>query len=63
MFYEHERLIAVLPTYLIALCIRKMRRSKKYDYTEFTLATHLNYIVRTVLSLTHVPKFKAKRKK
>ena len=63
MFYEHKRLIAVLPTDLLVLCIRKMRRSKNNHYTEFTLATHLNYIVRTVLSLGHVPKFMAKRKK
>ena len=63
MFYEHGRLIVILPTNLLVLCIRKMRTTKKYDYTEFTFAKHLDYIVRSVLSLTHVPKFRTKRRK
>lgn len=63
MFYEHQRLIVVIPTYLFVLCIRKMRKTKRYDYTEFTLAKHVDYIVRSVLSLSHGPRFRIKRQK
>jgi hypothetical protein len=63
MFYEHERLIVVVPTNLLVLCIRKMRKTRRYDYTEFTLAKHVDHIVRSVLSMTHGPRFRIKRKK
>lgn len=63
MFHEHGRLIVVVPAPIFALCIRKMRTPKKYDYAEFTLAKHTDYIVRSVLSLTHAPRFKQKRRK
>jgi energy-coupling factor transporter ATP-binding protein EcfA2 len=63
LFFEHKKLIVVLPTNMLVVCIRKKRTHKRYDYTEFVLASHLNRIVRQVLSLSHVPKFKAKRVK
>jgi hypothetical protein len=53
MFFEHQRLVIVVPANLVVLCIRKMRKTHQYDYTEFTLAKHVDYIVRSVLSLTH----------
>jgi hypothetical protein len=63
MFYEHQRIVMVIPAPLLILCIRKLRTTKKYDYTEFTLSKHMDYIVRSVLSLTHAPRYKLKRKK
>jgi hypothetical protein len=63
LFYEHQRLVAVVPTAMLVLCIRKLRTPKKYDYPEFTLSKHMDYIVRSVLSMTHPPRFRQKRKK
>jgi hypothetical protein len=63
-FFHHEkRLVMVVPVALFALCIRKLRTPKKYDYAEFTMSKHMDYIVRSVLSLTHAPKYKQKRRK
>ena len=53
----------ILPVPLLVLCIRKLRTTKKYDYTEFTFSKHLDYIARSVLSVTHAPRYKLKRKK
>jgi hypothetical protein len=63
MFHEHQKLVVIVPTPLLVLCIRKMRKTHKYDYTEFTIAKHVDYIVRTVLSMRHEPRFRTKRKK
>jgi hypothetical protein len=63
LFFEHKRLVLVVPAPILALCIRKLRTPKKYDYSEFTMSKHMDYIVRSVLSLTHAPKYKLKRKK
>jgi hypothetical protein len=63
MFYEHKRVVMVMPASLLVLCIRKLRTTKKYDYTEFTFSRHMDYIARSVLSLTHIPRYKMKRKK
>lgn len=63
LFFEHKRLIMIVPVTLFVLCIRKLRTPKKYDYAEFTMSKHLDYIVRSVLSLTHTPKYKLKRRK
>jgi hypothetical protein len=63
MFHEHGRLIVVVPTNLLVTCIRKMRRPPKYDYVEFMISRHVDDIVRRVLSLTHEPRFRTKRKK
>lgn len=63
MFYEHQRLVVVIPTNLLILCIRKMRQTRKYDYAEFTLGKHLDHIVRGVLSMTHAPRFRIKKPK
>jgi len=63
IFFEHSRLVVVVPVPILALCIRKLRTPKKYDYAEFTMSKHVDYIVRSVLSLTHAPKYKLKRKK
>lgn len=63
LFFEHKTFIMVLPVSLLALCIRKHRTPKRYDYTEFVMSRHMDYIVRSVLSLTHAPKYKIKRRK
>ena len=63
MFFEHKRLIMLLPVPLLVLCIKKLRTPKKYDYAEFTISKHLDWIVRSVLSLTHAPSYKLKRRK
>lgn len=62
-FFNHKKLILIVPVALFALCIRKLRTPKKYDYAEFTMSKHMDYIVRSVLSLTHAPKYKQKRRK
>ena len=62
-FYEHERLIMIVPSPVLALCIRKLRTPKKYDYAQFTMSKQLDSIVRSVLSLTHAPRYRLKRKK
>jgi hypothetical protein len=53
----------IIPTSLFVLSIRKLRTPKKYDYAEFTMSKHLDWLVRSVLSLTHAPRYKQKRKK
>jgi hypothetical protein len=63
LFYEHERLIMVVPEVLFTLCIRKLRTPKRYDYTEFTMSKYLDTIVRSVLNMTHAPRYRVKRKK
>jgi hypothetical protein len=63
MFYEHKRLVMILPEPLLVICIKKLRTPKQYNYTEFTMGRHLDMISRSVLSLTHVPKYKLKRNK
>jgi hypothetical protein len=63
MFFEHKRIIMIAPTSLLSLCIRKRRSPKKYDYTEYIMSNHLDWIARSVLSLTHTPRYKIKRKK
>lgn len=63
LFFEHKRLVVVVPVPILALCIRKLRTPKKYDYAEFTMSKHVDYIVRSVLSLSHPPKYRQKRKK
>ncbi len=63
LFFEHQRLVMVVPVPILILCIRKLRTPKMYDYAEFTMSKHMDWIVRSVLSLTHVPKYKRKRKK
>jgi hypothetical protein len=62
-FFNHKMLILIIPVSLLALCIRKSRTPKKYDYAEFTMSKHMDYTVRSVLSLTHAPKYKQKRRK
>jgi hypothetical protein len=63
LFYEHQRLVLIVPAPMFVLCIKKLRTPKKYDYTEFTMSKHMDYVVRSVLSLTHTPHYKQKRKK
>jgi hypothetical protein len=63
LFYEHKRLLLILPSPMLVLCIRKLRTPKKYDYPEFTISKHLDYVVRSVLSMTHPPRYRQKRKK
>jgi hypothetical protein len=64
MFFDHKVLIMIVPVPLLALCIRKLRSPhKKYDYTDFTMNKHLDFIVRSVLSLTHMPQSKSKRRR
>jgi len=63
LFYEHKRLVMIVPASMLALCIRKLRTPKKYSYTEFTMSKHLDWIARSVLSMTHAPRYKLKRKK
>lgn len=63
LFYEHERLVMVIPAYILALCIKKLRTPKKYDYADFTMSKQMDGIVRSVLSMTHAPSYKQKRKK
>jgi hypothetical protein len=63
LFFEHKRLLMIIPVPLWALCIRKLRTPKKYDYAEFTMSKYMDWIVRSVLSLTHPPRYKQKRKK
>jgi len=61
LFYEHRRLIMIIPDSLLTLCIRKLRTPKKYDYTEYTINKHLDTIVRSVLNMTHTPRYKIKK--
>jgi hypothetical protein len=63
MFYEHKKLVFVLPTPLLVLSVRKLGKQKKYDYAEFTLAKYMDYIVRTVLSMKTVPRYRLKKPK
>jgi len=63
LFFEHKRLVLVVPLPLLVLCIRKLRTPKKYDYAEFTMSKHLDWVVRSVLSMTHAPRYKQRRKK
>lgn len=63
LFFEHKRLILILPAPIFVLCIRKLRTPKKYDYAEFAISKHMDWIVRSVLSMTHAPRYKLKRKK
>ena len=63
MFLEHKRLIMIVPTALLVLCMKKLRTPKKYDYAEFTMSRHLDMIVRSVLSITHPSRYLLKRKK
>ena len=63
IFHEHKRLVMVIPANIFVLCIRKLRTPKKYNYTEFTMSKHIDFIVRSVLSMTHAPSYKQKRKK
>ncbi len=63
LFFEHKRLLMIVPAPIFALCIRKLRTPKKYDYTDFTMSNHMDVIVRSHLSLTHSPRYRQKRKK
>lgn len=63
LFFEHKRLILIVPAAIFVLCIRKLRTPKKYDYAEFTISKHMDWVVRSVLSMTHAPRYKIKRKK
>lgn len=62
-FYDHKRIVMVLPVPILTLCIRKLRTPKKYDYTDFTMSKQMDYLVRSVLVMTHPPKYLQKRKK
>lgn len=63
LFYDHKCLVAIIPVSMLALCIRKLRTPKRYNYTEFVMSKHLDWIVRSVLSMAHAPRYKQKRKK
>ena len=63
MFYEHKRLIMIVPTALLVLCMKKLRTPKKYDYAEFTMSRQLDLISRSILSLIHASGYKLKRRK
>lgn len=62
MYHEHNKLVMVMPSSMLALSIRKLRPHKKYDYAEFTIGSHMDMIVRSILSLSQTRKYKQKRK-
>jgi hypothetical protein len=63
LFFEHKHLVLIVPTPILVLCIKKLRTPKKYDYAEFVISKHLDLVVRSVLSMTHTPRYKLNRKK
>lgn len=63
MFFEHQKLIFVVPASILVLCVRKLRAPKRYDYAEFTFSKHMDHIVRSVLSMKHVPRFRRNKPK
>lgn len=64
LYFEHHRMVLILPAVVLARCVSKLRSTRKYNYTEDQLMKRMDLFVRSYLQLAHeVPRYRKKRKK
>ncbi len=62
-YHEHELFIVIMPAVMLARGVRKLRNPRRGEYMEEAVQKHLDYYVRSVLSLTHQRSFRQKTRK
>ncbi len=63
LYHNHDRLIMPLPASVLLRCLSKLRNADRFDYTENTLNKRADTIVRSYLSLRHMPAFNESKKR
>lgn len=63
LYFEHDRLVLIVPAMTLARCVSKLRSERKYDYTEDTMGKRADLFVRSYLKLAHgVSKYRPRRR-
>jgi len=62
MWTGHRRMIFILPTCVLARCVRKLRNPARFDYTETAFGKRLDFFVRSYLNLPHMRSYRPRAK-